>query len=284
MSEETREGQEQTTTEAAAASELPEPTAPEEADALADEVSEQFTGAGEEAGEEAPPAEEEEAVLEEERVKDEVDIQIDLLKDPDWVVRREAVITLGEMGDERCVEPVLRALRDGDWQVREVGIEAVGNIGSPAIEGLLRLMRDWDVRKSVLMAMGKIRDERVLDPLMDQLCSDEFHDYATDALVELGEPAVPKLLAGLQNKDELARKQAIIALGRIKDPSALDALIEKLDDPDWFSRVTAAAAIEQIHDDRGRAALKPLLKDPDLVVQMRVERILAAWKKQPAQG
>ena len=43
--------------------------------------------------------------LEEERVKDEIDIQIDLLNDTDWVVRREAVITLGEMGDERCVAP-----------------------------------------------------------------------------------------------------------------------------------------------------------------------------------
>ena len=40
-------------------------------------------------------------MLEEEKVKDEIDIQIDLLKDPDWVVRREAAITLGEMGDEK---------------------------------------------------------------------------------------------------------------------------------------------------------------------------------------
>ena len=51
-------------------------------------------------------------MLEEEKVKDEIDIQIDLLKDPDWVVRREAAITLGEMGDERCVEPLCKgALR-----------------------------------------------------------------------------------------------------------------------------------------------------------------------------
>ena len=74
--------------------------------------------------------------LDEEQVKDEIDIQIDLLNDPEWVVRREAVITLGEMGDERCVEPLARALRDGDWQVREVAIEAMGQVGSPAVETL----------------------------------------------------------------------------------------------------------------------------------------------------
>ena len=72
-----------------------------------------------------------EPILEEEAIKDEIDIQIDLLKDTDWAVRREAVITLGEMGDERCVEPLVRALQDGDWQVREVAIEALGMVGSP---------------------------------------------------------------------------------------------------------------------------------------------------------
>ena len=36
--------------------------------------------------------------LDEEQVKDEIDIQIDLLKDPDWVVRREAVIHSGRNG------------------------------------------------------------------------------------------------------------------------------------------------------------------------------------------
>ena len=46
-----------------------------------------------------------EVVLEEEKVKDEIDIQSDLLKDPDWVVRREAAITLGEMGMNVAFEP-----------------------------------------------------------------------------------------------------------------------------------------------------------------------------------
>ena len=55
-----------------------------------------------------------------------------------------------------------------------------------------------------------------------------------------------------------------------------------LADSDWFIRLTAAAALEAIGDERGRDAIKPLMKDPDLVVRMRVERILAKWKKQPA--
>ena len=218
--------------------------------------------------------------LEEEQVKDEIDIQIDLLNDTDWVVRREAVITLGEMGDERCVEPLARALRDGDWQVREVAIEAMGQVGSPAVDTLLKLLRDWEVRKYAIASLGKIRDERVLDPLMLQLRNDEFKDDAINALVELGQPAVGRLVTALRDKDENVRKCAVLALGRIKSEEAIDPLIAMLADQDWFTRLTAAAALESIGDDRGREAIKPLLKDPDMVVKMRVERILAKWKKQ----
>jgi HEAT repeat protein len=250
-------------------------------DELADKVSAEFTGdqtsPREFPGEQADPV-----MLEEEKVKDEIDIQIDLLKDPDWVVRREAAITLGEMGDERCVEPLCKALYDGDWQVREVAVEAFGQIGSPAVEMLIKMIRDWDVRKYVIMALGKIRDERVLDPLMLQLRSDEFKDDATNALVELGEPALERLVKALKDKDETVRKQAVLALGRIKHNGAVDPLIEMLADADWFTRLTAAAALEAIGDPRGRDAIKPLTKDPDMVVRMRVERILAKWKRQPA--
>jgi HEAT repeat protein len=138
------------------------------------------------------------------------------------------------------------------------------------------------VRKYVITALGKIRDERVLDPLMLQLKNDEFKDDATNALVELGAPSVSRLVVALKDKDEMVQKQAIMALGRIKSAEAIDPLIGMLADKDWFTRLTAAAALEAIGDDRGRDAIKPLMKDPDMVVRMRVERILAKWKKQTA--
>ncbi len=262
------------------APELSSPAVPGEEDALTDQVANTIAVASELAATERSSADAaEEGVLEEERVKDEIEIQIDLLQDPDWAVRREAVITLGEMGDERCVEPVVRALRDGDWQVREAAIEAVGMIGSSCVEPVVRLLRDWDIRKAAIVALGKIKDERVLEPLIGQLRNDEFNELATEALAELGQPAVEKLVAALKDKDENVRKQAVIALGRIKDPAAVDALIDMLKDKDWFTRLTAAASLEKIHDERGREAIKLLLQDSDLVVKMRVERILAAWKK-----
>lgn len=272
-------------TDASLSSSEEEPT-----DEFVDELSDSFLEGDAAATAEAEPvegesgeeAEEEEPGLEEEKVKDEIDIQIDLLQDPDWVVRREAVVTLGEMADDRCVEPLIRTLRDGDWQVREAAVEAIAEVGPPAVELLIRYMRDWEARKYVIQALGKINDERVLDPLMSMLHNDEFKDDATRALIDLGSPAVPKLIVALSDKEEFVRKQAILALGAIQDPAAVDPLIAMLQNQDWFTRLTAAAALEKIGDPRGRDAVKPLMKDPDIVVRMRVERILGAWKKQPA--
>jgi HEAT repeat protein len=71
--------------------------------AVSETVTDEFTDqvAAEFTGEHPVPVEPtaeltEQVVLEEERVKDEIEIQIDLLKDSDWVVRREAAITLGK--------------------------------------------------------------------------------------------------------------------------------------------------------------------------------------------
>ena len=256
-------------------------------DELVDEVADAITAESEEEiddtvasaeTEETEETEEEEFV--EEQVKDEIDIQIDLLNDSDWVVRREAVITLGEMGDERCVEPLVQCLRDGDWQVREAAVEAVAMIGSPAVDMLLRYVRDYDARKSVIKALGKINDERVLATLISFMRNDEFKDDATRALAELGKPATGHLLELLKDPDETTRKQAILALGEIKDESCVDSLIERLKDDDWLTRLSAASALEKIGDPRGREAVKPLMKDPDLVVRLRIERMMAAWKKQ----
>jgi len=111
------------------------------------------------------------------------------------------------------------------------------------------------------------------------LKSDEFKDDATRALVELGKPAVPKLIEALNHRDEFVKKQAVLALGDIEDEEAVDPLIALLQDQDWLVRLTAASALEKIGDLRGRAAIKPLMKDPDMVVRMRIERILASWKK-----
>jgi len=218
------------------------------------------------------------------KVKDEVEIQIDLLKEKDWFRRREAAITLGEMGDERAVAPLIAALRDEEWNVREAAEDALALIGSPAVEPLIKALREYQIRRYVIKVLGRIKDERVLDPLFAQLRNEEFKDYATAALIEVGPPAVERLTAVINDKDKNVRKHAVQALGAIGIPEAVDLLIEATEDEEWEVRMAAIAGLDQIGDERGKPAVKALLKDPDFAVQMRAERIIWAWKKKAKQA
>lgn len=213
------------------------------------------------------------------KVKDEVEIQIDLLKEKDWFRRKEAAITLGEMGDERAVAPLITALRDDEWNVREATEDALAMIGSPAVEPLIKALREYQTRRYVIKILGRIKDERVLDPLFVQLRNEEFKDDATAALVEVGLPAVERLTAVLNDKDRNVRKHAVLALGAIGLPEAVDVLIEATQDEEWEVRMAAIAGLDQIGDVRGKPAVKALMKDPDFAVQFRAERIIWGWKK-----
>jgi len=213
------------------------------------------------------------------KVKDEVEIQIDLLKEKDWFRRKEAAITLGEMGDERAVAPLITALRDDEWNVREAAEDALAMIGSPAVEPLIKALREYQTRRYIIKVLGRIKDERVLDPLFVQLRNEEFKDDATAALVEVGLPAVERLTAVLNDKDRNVRKHAALALGAIGLPEAVDLLIEATQDEEWEVRMAAIAGLDQIGDERGKPAIKALMKDPDFAVQFRAERIIWDWKK-----
>ena len=231
----------------------------------------------------ATPLKEEKVEKPEEKVKDEVEIQIDLLKDKDWFRRKDAAITLGEMGDERAIAPLIAALRDQEWNVREASEDSLAQIGSPSVEPLIKALREYQIRPYVIRVLGKIKDERVLDPLMVQLRNEEFKDAATLALVEVGLPAVERLMAVLNDKDKNVRKHAVLALGEIGIPEVVPALIDATRDEDWNVRMAAIAGLDKIGDERGKPAIKALVKDPDFAVQMRAERILWAWKKKAKQ-
>src|SRR5437762_3395703 len=98
----------------------------------------------------------------EEKVKDEVEIQLDLLKDKDWFRRKDAAITLGEMGDERAIPALITALRDSEWNVREAAQGSLAQIGSAAVEPLIEATKDedWSVRIAAIAGLDSIGDER----------------------------------------------------------------------------------------------------------------------------
>lgn len=115
------------------------------------------------------------------------------LEDKDPVVREEAVDLLSESKDGRAFKHLTEVLlNDEDEDVRARAAKALGDFGDQrAIDPLIKALQDKDVwvRENVVNALGQIGEERVISPLMEVL-RDEDGDVrgaATDAIKEIKE-------------------------------------------------------------------------------------------------
>ena len=82
------------------------------------------------------------------------------LKCIDGLARRDSAVALGQLGDPRAVEPLVKALGDDDRYVRIAVATALGQLGDPrAVEPLVKALGDdnIDVRIAVATALGNWR-------------------------------------------------------------------------------------------------------------------------------
>jgi HEAT repeat protein len=193
---------------------------------------------------------------------------------PNITVRFAAAGALGQIGDERAVEPLLQLLRDERQSVRSAAVSALEKIGDErAVEPLLQLLRDEKPfeRQRAAEALGEIGDERAVEPLLQLLRDkDGFVRNATAwALRRFGDQrAVEPLLQLLRDENSHIRKTAAGALGRIGDERAVEPLFQLLGDNDNLVRLTAAEALWAITQTLCEIAtgeiLKKLIQVPEL--------------------
>lgn len=89
---------------------------------------------------------------------------ISALSSEDNSIQKEAIELLGDIGDNRAVEPIIQLL--GDESVRRIAVEALGKIGDKrAVEDLIELLESFPYRVDAALALGKIGDERAIQPL-----------------------------------------------------------------------------------------------------------------------
>lgn len=83
-----------------------------------------------------------------------------------------AVECLGEIGDERAVEPLIRLLNDNNHFNRKSVVTALGKIGDVrAVEPLTRKLGDkhWEVCQAAATSLAEIGDARAVKPLIEAL-------------------------------------------------------------------------------------------------------------------
>lgn len=179
------------------------------------------------------------------------------LADEDMAVRMAAIRSLGIIGHDAVPELFKIAIeRRNNYNTRAGAVYALGMIGGPSIYNLeVSIIQDRsedpDVRKDAASALGFLRDQRAVNPLISLL----NQSNKTDALLiaaavwSLGEiqatAAVDPISHLLSHPDKEVRFQVVWALGKIGGERARLTLVQaQTRDQDQRVRDAATAAQE----------------------------------------
>ena len=145
----------------------------------------------------------------------------------------------------------------------------VGNLQAADIDKLVQQLKDGDliVRLHAIKALGDTEDARTVESLITNLKDDKCGCTAANALAKIGKPSVQPLITALKSESPIARRNAAMALGKIKDASSAKSLIIVLKDENPIVRRNAAMALGKINDTVAVEPLMTTLKDENPVVR-----------------
>lgn len=156
--------------------------------------------------------------------------------------------------DETHLPALLGALATGDADARWWAVCALARLSNNrATDALLTAAADPDpeVRTAALHALGHEvrRAPEAVTPLLFALGDRSLYvaRIAADALIHIGEPAVPGLIRALENDAApQVRANAVRALALIGDKSAIPALFHALDDDSMMVQHWAEEGLERM--------------------------------------
>ena len=223
------------------------------------------------------------------------------LKDENWQVRWNAVVALGALGNKGATETLLEMLNGGHVRNSEEGnfrnmlISTLGQLGDDrAVQPLIAVLRNKKryfnddtgesygyIRKNAAITLGQLGDKRALEPLFDSLKDEEVRYMAAVGLAHLGDKrALEPLLDAL--KDEEARYMAALGLGQLGDKRAMELLLDTLKDEDEAMRYMAGTVLGDLDDRRAAAPLIAALKDESRKVRRIAAKALGQLRDERA--
>lgn len=193
--------------------------------------------------------------------------------------RRAAVIELGKTRDARAIEILASAQHDSWEAVRQGVATALGELGDPAcLPMALSLLMDSqaEVVRDAIAGLKGIGDPRTVPILLLFGQRDAaLRLQIREAVVGMGEDVVPKLIEIVQSRNETLIREAVVALGRIRDGQAIPVLLNTLDRSTGPVRLAAVEALARIADPRSVGALIGLLDESDEQIQIAAANALA---------
>ncbi|MBP1597635.1 MAG: domain protein repeat-containing protein [Acidobacteria bacterium] len=220
---------------------------------------------------------------------------IEALQAEDPELRYWSADALGKLGSPDAIPALIRALSDAFDAVRMSACVALGDLkAAEAVPVLIDIasgkipagkhdhlfvpVEVGEVQWMAAQALGRIGDERAVDPLMKILptAGGDLGMYVAQALGDLHDRrAVPALIEEIKRREEPELRGVAEALGRIGDPQAVPALVDLLQAGKEDVRYAAATALGHMGDARAvEALLKVKNDDPQAFVREAAESAL----------
>jgi HEAT repeat protein len=164
------------------------------------------------------------------------------------------------------IEREVASLRSRRSQRRATAAHRLGDMGSPsAVPALLDLLdrdSDRDVRSACARSLGCLAAAEAVPSLVAALVGRRVpHAQAAQALLAVGSPAVPELLALLESGEPQMRAWAAELVGLLGEASHGDALIHCLRDTSADVRIRAARALGRLGASEAATGLRASLRD-----------------------
>lgn len=164
--------------------------------------------------------------------------------------REMAAIALGRLGDD--VFSLLReAVRVGNADHRWWAARALAALGgASSVSCLIDTLSDPDpdVRACAVLGLGALTAREAITPLIQLLADGSVYvgRIAGNALIQIGQPAVPALIETLGSGSAAARAGAARALIPLQHHDAIPALFAVLDDESALAAHYAGEALERM--------------------------------------
>jgi HEAT repeat protein len=152
-----------------------------------------------------------------------------------------------------AVAPLMRALTEADRYPQEFKLnpcfqvpDALVTIGSPAVDALIAGLSQPKVATWAAGALGKIRDARAVQPLIEVLKKDKYaRERSIEALGAIGGAQAAEALAvAMSDPDINVKKAAAVALAKVG--TVPEPFIKALASSDYVVRTQAVAALAKL--------------------------------------
>lgn len=206
---------------------------------------------------------------------------IDVLKLNNLRVNIRAAEALGNIGDRRAFIPLMELLKEADLELQIKVVEALGKIGDErAVDTLCYKLKENEpeLRLAAVRALAELSSSASIEALMDIIKNDknlEIKRLAVKALGAIKKPESVPFLIGLYGKRKEEFEDSIVeALYSIEDKRAFSVFISSLESDRPQVRFLSARALGNIGAEEAVPALLKTLYDEDWAVCSEVIKAL----------